>query len=213
MKRTGFVLAAVLGWTASAGPLAAQVQWDAPLMVAPGSPSGIGIFLIEPMGPDLEDVPGVDDDGFGVVGSWRASSAPGVGFRVGLARDPFDEVAALGGIDLSGTLLAPTEEIPVGFIWAVGAGLSIGDEVLASFPAAISAGIDVTTEGLFFRPYVTPRVDLNVWSGPGDELDLSVAVDLGLDLSIAPEWMIRFAASLGDGEAIAIGLQFPGVGL
>ena len=198
---------------ATAVPAGAQVMWDAPLLLAPGSPGGLGIFLIEPQGPDLPAALGIDDDGFGVVGTWRASSAPGVGFRVGLAEDPFDNLAVLAGLDLSGTLLAPTEELPVGFIWLVGAGLSVGDELLASFPVGISAGIDVTTEGILFRPYVTPRVDLNIWSGPGDEADLSVSVDLGLDLSFTPDWVIRFGASLGDGEAIAIGLAFPGVSL
>jgi hypothetical protein len=181
-------------------------------MLAPGSPGGIGVFLIEPQGPDLSGL-GVDDDGFGVIGTWRASAAPvGFGVRVGLAEDPFDDLAVLAGLDIAGTLLRPTEEVPVGFIWLVGAGLSVGDEFLASFPAGISAGIDLTADGILFRPYVAPRVDLNIWSGPGDELDMNLAVDLGLDLAFVPDWVIRFAASLGDGEAIAIGLQFPGLG-
>src|SRR5688500_16980023 len=128
-------------------------MWDAPLLLAPGSPGGLGIFLIEPQGPDLPDALGLDDDGFGVVGTWRASSAPGVGFRVGLAEDPFDNLSVLAGLDLSGTLLTPTDEIPVGFIWLLGAGISVGDEFLASFPAGISVGIDLITEGILFRPY------------------------------------------------------------
>jgi hypothetical protein len=190
-------------------PAAAQVSWDAPLMLAPGSPGGLGIYLMEPDGPD---VPGFDD-GFGVIGTWRASSAPGVGFRVGLAEDPFDDLAVLAGLDLSGTLLNPTEELPLGFIWLLGAGVSIGDEVLALFPAGISVGTDIVSEGILFRPYVTPRVDLSVWSGAGDEVDLLGTVDLGLDLAFDDSWVIRFAASLGDLEAIGIGLTFPGLSL
>jgi hypothetical protein len=197
----------------SAAPLAAQVAWDAPLLLAPGSPGGLGIFLLEPQGPEIPSGLGIDDDGFGVIGTWRASSAPGVGFRAGLAEDPFDDLAVLGGLDLSGTLLTPTEEVPVGFIWLLGAGLSVGDEVLALFPAGISAGIDVRTEGILFRPYLTPRVDLTISSVDGSEADLHVSVDLGLDLAFTEDWLIRFAAALGNGEAIAIGLQFPAVGI
>ena len=210
MKRIGLVLVAALALV-TASPVAGQVQWDAPLLLAPNSPGGIGLFLIEPQGPDLPA--GFDDDGFGVIGTWRRSAAPvGFGVRVGLAEDPFDDLAVLGGIDIAGTLLTPTEEVPVGFIWLFGAGLSVGDELLASFPAGISAGVDLDADGILFRPYVTPRVDLNIWSGEGDEVDMSVNVDLGLDLAFVSDWVIRFAASLGDGEAIAIGLQFPGLG-
>jgi hypothetical protein len=212
VKKNARVFAVVIALV-TAAPAAAQVAWDAPLLLAPGSPGGLGIFLIEPQGPELPPALGIDDDGFGVVGTWRASSAPGVGFRAGIAEDPFDDIAVLGGIDLSGTLFTPTEEIPVGFIWVLGAGLSIGDEVLALFPAGISAGIDVETEGILFRPYMTPRVDLSLSSFEGSEADLNVSVDLGLDLSFTDDWVIRFAASLGNGEAIAIGLAFPGLSL
>jgi hypothetical protein len=212
VKRTGFLIGLSV-CAATAMPARAQVMWDSPMLLAPNSPGGLGIFLVEPQGPELPAALGIDDDGFGVVGTWRASSAPGVGFRVGLSKDPFDNLSVLAGLDLSGTLLTPTEEVPVGFIWFTGAGIGVGDEVLATFPVGISAGIDVTTEGILFRPYLAPRLDLNIWSGPGDEADLSIAVELGLDLAFTSDWLIRFAGSVGDGEAIAIGLHFPGVSL
>lgn len=194
---------------AGAVPAAAQVAWDAPMLLAPGSPGGLGILLIEPAGPELPD----GDSGVGVLGTWRRSAAPtGVGFRLGLAQDAFDDLAVLAGLDVSGTLLSPSSELPVGFIWLFGAGIGVGDELLISFPAGISAGADLVADGILFRPYVTPRVALDVWTGPGDDADLSAAVDLGLDLAFTSSWVIRFAASLGDKEALAIGLAFPGAG-
>ena len=189
--------------------LAAQVAWDAPMLLAPRSPGGLGILLIEPAGPE----PPGGDTGVGVLGTWRRAAAPtGVGFRVGLAEDAFDDLAVIAGLDVSGTLLAPTAELPIGFIWLLGAGIGVGDEVLLSFPAGISGGSDLEVDGILFRPYVTPRVSLDIRTGPGDELDLAAAVDLGLDLAFSSAWVIRFAATLGDREALAVGLAFPGMG-
>ena len=113
---------------------------------------------------------------------------PGWASGVGLAEDAFDDLAVIAGLDVSGTLLAPTAELPIGFIWLLGAGIGVGDEVLLSFPAGISGGSDLEVDGILFRPYVTPRVSLDIRTGPGDELDLAAAVDLGLDLAFSSAW-------------------------
>lgn len=192
-----------------AAPAAGQVAWDAPMLMAPNSPAGLGIFLVEVDGPRID---GQEEDGIGGLATWRRAPVPdGIGFRVGLFEDPFDDIALTAGIDVSGTLLQPSGELPIGFIWLFGAGLGIGDEVWASFPLGISAGIDLESDGVLFRPYLTPRVALDVMSGPGDEIDLSAAVDVGLDLAFSSDWVIRFGAAVGDRDAIAVGLQFPGV--
>ncbi len=205
----GMAFTVLLASVALATPSAAQVAWDAPMLLAPGSPGGLGILLVEPPGSGLS---GGSNAGVGVLGMWRRSPVPvGIGVRIGLAEDAFDDVAVLAGLDVSGTLFTPTEELPVGFIWLLGAGISVGDEVLLSFPVGISAGGDLETDGVLFRPYATPRVSLDVWSGEGDHVDLAVALDLGLDVGFDPGWLIRFAASFGDRQAIAVGLAFPGV--
>jgi hypothetical protein len=193
------MMALFLAFTA---PAAAQVPWESPILLAPNSPGGLGIFLVEP----------TRAGGLGVLGTWRRAAAPeGVGFRLGLFEDPGDDLALTAGLDVSGTLLDPSDEIPMGFMWFLGAGIGVGDEVLLSFPAGISVGADLETDGILFRPYVAPRVSLDVFSGPGDDLDLAAAVDIGLDLAFSPEWVIRVAASLGDRRALGVGISLPGV--
>ena len=179
------------------------------MLLAPGSPGGLGVFLLEPAGQAA--APG-GDAGVGVVGTWRRSEAPsGLGIRLGLADDPGGDPAVLVGLDVSGTLTLPTEDFPVGAIWLLGAGVSAGDEVLLSFPAGISAATELDAEGILIRPYLSPRVSLDIRSGLGDQVDLAAAVDLGLDLAFFRDWIIRFALSLGEREAIAVGLALPAV--
>lgn len=128
-----------------------------------------------------------------------------------MADDPGGDPAVLAGLDVSGALSRPTEDLPVGSIWFLGAGISAGDEVLLSFPAGISAATELGADGILLRPYLSPRVSLDVRSGAGDKMDLAAAVDLGLDLAFSQDWIIRFALSLGQREAIAVGLALPAV--
>jgi hypothetical protein len=41
-----------------------------------------------------------------------------------------------------------------------------------------------------------------------DDVRLGVAVDLGLDLRVTSAFLIRFAATVGDREAVSLGLVF-----
>jgi hypothetical protein len=50
---------------------------------------------------------------------------------------------------------------------------------------------------------------LDVVSGPGDNLDLDGAVDLGLDLGFRTGWIARFSASIGGRDALGIGFRVP----
>ena len=43
-----------------------------------------------------------------------------------------------------------------------------------------------------------------------DDLDLSFALDIGADFSPSGTWAVRFGASLGDRDGLAIGFSFPG---
>lgn len=183
-------------------PASAQIAWETPMLIGPGAPAGFGIFVMEPW-------PG---DEIAVMGTYRTSPVPvGLGFRVGLGEGLRDELAVFGGFDLSGYLLRSTDELPLDFLWFTGAGLGIGDDVLISFPLGISAGANLESDGIVFRPYVAPRVILDAFFGEGDDdLELDVAADLGLDLAFDPRWMIRFAATIGDDrDALLIGLAFP----
>jgi hypothetical protein len=70
-----------------------------------------------------------------------------------------------------------------------------------------------TGDGVTFLPYVTPRVVLDAFlgdegEGNDDDLDLELAVDLGLDLRLTPQFLIRFGGTIGDRDGVAIGLVF-----
>lgn len=182
---------------------AAQVSWDSPMLMAPGAPAGWGFHLVDPH-------PG---DGLGGLVTWRANPAPvGLGFRAGLFEGRRDDLGIVGGVDLAGTLHRGSDDAPFDVIWFFGAGLGIDDDILASFPLGIAAGWSFVGPDVAFRPYVAPRLVLDAFFGDdvNDDLDLEAAVELGLDLAFSPTFAIRTAASLGDREAISIGIAVPG---
>jgi hypothetical protein len=60
---------------------------------------------------------------------------------------------------------------------------------------------------------VSPRVVLDLLfggDGPEDDTDadLELAVDIGLDLRLSQDFLIRFGGTLGDREGVAIGVVF-----
>lgn len=204
-KALALALAGVFGGAGAGG---AQVAWDSPLLVHPHAPHGWSFFL-------AETYPG---DEIGVLGSWRTAPTPvGFGVRAGLGEGADGELALFGGVDASGGILERSGEIPLDLVWVLGGGLSVSDDILVSFPAALSAGWAIRAEDVVFHPYVGPRVVLDGWiggrdRGEGDDLQLEATVDLGFDLEFAGGWVVRFGAALADREAIAIGLTLPARG-
>jgi hypothetical protein len=210
MRRSGVAVAGLILALAGAGRAQAQIAWESPMLIGPGAPGGLGLFLMEPW-------PG---DDFAVMGTYRTSPVPvGLGFRLGLGEGWRDELAVFGGVDVAGSLLSATDDLPLDVVWFAGAGIGIGEDALLSFPVGLSVGVVFESEGVRFAPYVAPRVVLDAclgdedervpFCGRGDNLELDLAADVGLDLSFSPDWMIRFAASLGDRESLAIGIVLP----
>lgn len=178
----------------------AQVVWDAPSMMRPGAPSGLSIFLMEPH-------PGNE---FGAMAIWRNADAPvGLGFRGGIAEEPGGDAAGLIGLDISGSLNSPSSTGEPQAIWWTGAGLGFGNEVVASFPLGLSLGWRGSNEGVTFMPNVGGHVVLDVASGPGDDVDIDGAVDLGFDLGFDSGFMVRFGAAIGGRDALAVGVRLP----
>jgi hypothetical protein len=198
------LLAGILLCSAAAEEGQAQVAWDSPFFVAPASPAGWGIYLVD----------AAKRGGIGVMTTWRATDAPGgLGFRIGLAEDRADDLSVFGGLDISGYLLRASNDVPVNVAWIGGAGLGIGDAALLSFPFGVAVGRDFQADGVWFNPYVAPRVILDAWLGSDRprrdrNLELGLAVDLGMDISFDPGWAIRFGGTLGDRSALGIGVSF-----
>jgi hypothetical protein len=199
MRKVTTALVAGFLFMLAAAPAKSQVAWDSPLMVAPNTPAGWGLYLVDPH-------PG---GGIGVMTSWRSATAPGgLGFRLGLAEGRRDRLAVYGGLDVSGMLLRRSPDFPMDMAWVTGAGLAVGDDVLLSFPLGIALGRDFDADNVWFNPYVSPRLVLDAFFGDDSDLDLRLVMDLGLDLAFDPGWAIRFGGSVGDRSALAIGMSF-----
>jgi len=193
------VFAAVLALNASGA--SAQVAWDSPFLMPPRPTPGLGVFLMDVAGGDI-----------GAMFTWQPT-ARSLGFRLGIAEQRDDDIAIFGGADVSGAITRATRDFPLDVDWVFGIGGSIGDDFLLSVPAGISLGHTFPAEGARFTPYLTPRVVLDAWFGddaPGDDDDVSLdlAVDIGLDLQFQGNWKIRFGGTIGDRDAVAIGIVF-----
>ncbi len=196
------VLLALLVPAAATG----QVPWDSPLFVAPNSPAGLGIFLVE------YDFSRQDD--LGVMAMIRPQEAPGgMGYRFGVAEGFNDELAAFGGVDFSGVVADASDDFPLQVIWVAGFGGAIGDYLLISAPAGLALGKILEGEGAWFNPYISGRVVLDASLGDesprDDDLSLDFGVDVGLDFGFDDDrdFVIRFAANLGDRQSLAIGVN------
>jgi hypothetical protein len=198
---TTVLLAAALVLPAGAS---AQTAWDSPLLLPPRPQPGVGIYLAD-----------MHAGGLGVLGAWR-SSTWNYGLRFGLSEGSGDEdVAVFGGVDYTGLINTATSDFPLDVDWLFGAGAGISDGVLFSVPLGLTLGVSFQGEDARFVPFMTPRVVLDAFFGNdvrGSGLDLDFAVDVGLDLRLMRGPLagksIRFAASLGDRDALAAGVVF-----
>lgn len=177
----------------------AQVSWDGPSLVGTASPGGLSLFAVDPS-------PG---SGLGMMAQWRQGST---GYRVGLTRDAADDLAVFGGIDISGSLATGVEEAEVDVRWWSGVGAGVGSEVVVSVPLGIVVGWEGSGDGVVFAPYAGGHAVLDVATGEGDTIDLSASFDVGLDLTLVSGWMVRFGASIGGRDALALGVRVPSGG-
>jgi hypothetical protein len=129
--------------------------------------------------------------------------------RGGLADDPGGDLAVMFGIDISGSLASVEGAGDPAVLWWTGAGIGIGDEVVASLPIGLVFGWQGSDEGITFMPHAGGHVALDVLSGPGDDLDLDASIDLGVDVGFRSGLMVRFGASLGGRDALAVGVRLP----
>ena len=96
---SGFVVALSLFAGAEAS---AQVPWESPLLVGPGSPGGWSVLLADP------------GSGLGVLAHWHGrAERTRLGLRFGVAEAPRDKLAVFGGWTSLG-LCTPT---PPTFPW------------------------------------------------------------------------------------------------
>lgn len=195
-----------------AEPGRAQVGWDTPRMIGPESPGGLSALWLR------SSAPGVEGDG--AIGIW---SLPGSGRRVlvrgGAVLDEDDRVSAFGGIDVRTPLARHTESQPLDIEWyaGVGAGGGVQEEqyVLVTLPMGVSVGRSWSSGAVWLAPYLSMGVALDLALGdeaPDEPYAVTPAADVGLDFALdsARRFVFRVGASLGDRQAVAVGLAVGG---
>jgi hypothetical protein len=201
MRRVGLVIGMVAALLGGAADVRAQAAWDSPMLLPPQPVDGFGIFLMDAAG-----------GGLGVMALYR-SPVWNYGLRGGIAESPRDNISVFAGVDYSGYITRASPDFPLDVDWVFGAGASVDGNVRISIPLGLTTGHTFRGEGATFTPYATPRVVFDALLGDRDppptrRTRLDVVVDLGLDLDITRAFLIRFGATIGRRDAVALGLFF-----
>lgn len=208
-RRFRWILAA-LATCVLAVPASAQTH-DVPSFWTPYGETGFGLYLVF--------VNEVDDLGF--IGNWRrAGENVDLGLRAGFY-DVAGELGLMAGLELGNQFVTANEEFPLDVAWASGVGVGLVPEFdfgIVRIPIGVSLGRRLALDdgSTFITPYVHPRlaVDIVFFDPPGPgtdsetDTDLNVDVDLGVDVELTPEILLRLGITLGENEAIGLGVAF-----
>lgn len=169
----------------------AGAQVFTPTFQAPTSSNDLGIYLV-----DFGDL--------GVEGVLRRSMGGGdLGLRAGFA-DANDGDVILLGLDYRSPLrLSGTQ--PLALAWTLGGQAALGDADGFGVQGGVSVGYAFRSPELTITPYIHPRI---AFVDAGDDGDLEVLGDVGLDVGLSQGLELRFGANLGDGADWGIGLAF-----
>lgn len=185
--------------TVAAAPLSAQA-WDVPSFFSPRPGEDIGLYVIDAEGPgDL-----------GFAGIWRQEGNINLGVRAGLAGGDHFSVGAefYGPLDLLGP------QSPVLVSWIVGAGATFNDATWLRIPLGASIGMNLgSSSSIRILPYVHPRVSFDLVAydtGAGEETDteFNFDLDLGADVALGQQFVLRVGATIGEWDAIGVGVAY-----
>jgi len=198
VRRTLTVVAITTAALIVGSPAAAQTAWDAPALVSPVSPAGVSLFILSPAGGEI-----------GGLVTFRHEAGPvGLGYRLSISdEDGTDGIAFAGGVDVSGFLARGVEDAPIDVMWWSGVGLGVGDNTVVSVPIGALVGWSGQGGDVILSPYGGGHLTLDISNGDGDNVRFGGSFDLGLDLVLSSGWMIRFGGSLGDRDALALGVK------
>lgn len=181
----------------SAGQVAAQ-PWDVPSFFSPRPGEDIGIYVV--------DMDGADD--LGIVGIWRQEGNLNLGVRAGVLDGDH--------ISLGAEFYGPIRGVnaPIYMSWLLGVGGTFNGATWLRIPAGVSIGTSFDAGSLDIMPYVHPRVALDYvsWDAPegvdDSDSELNFDLDLGADISLGPQWVFRFGATVGDFDGIGVGIAY-----
>lgn len=203
--RSSRALMATIALLGAPATSAAQVPWESPQLLAPGTQPGVSLLFVDyGMRPF---------DGTGLLLTYRGATAPrGIGLRLSATLPQEDDVRISGGFDVAVPMFSHSATFPLDVIWTSGFGAGYGDYYTVGLPVGVSASREVGGGNIVLRPYTSARVVLEGFFGPNhpqETFALALAADVGTDLSLrsAPWVLLRTGVSLGDRRALAIGLQ------
>jgi hypothetical protein len=183
----------------SAGPLAGQA-WDAPSFFSPRPGEDIGLYII--------DAEGIRDLGF--AGIWRQEGNINLGVRAGLAGSDLFSV----GAEFYGPLHVLGPQSPLLMSWILGAGATFNGATWLRVPLGVSAGLDLgSASSIRIMPYVHPRVAFDLVArdtNDGEETDTEITfdVDLGADIALGRQFVLRVGATFGEWDALGAGIAY-----
>lgn len=195
MRRLSIAVAVL---SSIAVPASAQIAWDAPAMVSHVAPAGVSVYVIGPAGGDV-----------GGMLTYRDLTGPvGLGYRLLLADESgTGDLAVAGGLDVSGFLARGVEGSDIDVVWWSGGGVGIGRETVISAPLGMLLGWSGRGGEAILSPYAGGHITLDISTADQNSVDLTGTFDLGLDLAFQTGWHVRFGASIGDRDALALGVR------
>ncbi|MFN2398035.1 MAG: hypothetical protein ABR543_05235 [Gemmatimonadaceae bacterium] len=144
------------------------------------------------------------DYGTTLVGQWREGVSIGteLTFDVGVADPDGGDARALLGGGLAHRLLQYSTEVPIDLLLTAGLYGSFGDNLnIFRVPFGATIGHRFPLEGgAAITPYVHPRVSVDFCGGDGcggDNSDVGVAFDIGLDAELTQQLGLRGALTFG----------------
>lgn len=183
-------LAAVL--TTAGG---AEAQIFTPTFLGPRASSDVGVYLSD--GPGDLAVEGIWRRGFGGYD---------LGLRVGIADTDPDAAVLVGGELRSPLRLggAPLDAALTGGVQAV-----IGDRDGLGAQLGLALGRTFAGAPFSISPYLHPRIAVVNALGEGDESDLELLADLGVDFGFSPNLVLRLGIAFEQpGAGLGVGLAW-----
>ncbi len=92
-------------------------------------------------------------------------------------------------------------------MWWSGAGLGIGNETVVSVPLGALVGWSGQGGDAILSPYGGGHVTLDISSAGADNVSLGGSFDFGVDFVLSSGWLVRFGGSVGDRDALALGVK------
>ena len=154
----------------------------------------------------------VDAGSTGLVGQWRQPlSRPKtqLTLEAGFLDSDGGSSQLLLGAGVAYQLATVSANLPVDVALTGGLGLSSGGGSSLTIPVGASLGRRFELDGgIAVTPYLHPQLALTRVSVGGDsDSDIDLNIDLGANVQIKPTMAIRLGFSLGESEALALGVS------